>query len=262
MRRPKFVLALLTGALLLGLVAESGAAVDFSPTIEFSLTDNNVNVNSKLRVIVKQDANEEELQSVELKVPAGFSLAVDQQLTNGEKLGGGTIVIAAGACPAAGVPGSVPVNIIERNRTASEIAQGVQAVYVVDLQPVTTIDLKVTGSTDAGWTLTGTIPSNPATCPPFTFDATFEQRAAASQTPIVVNPSTGGTYKLEAIFKGLSGSVAALAQNVEILGPAAPGDGGGGGGAVTDDNTAAKKKKCKRIKNKKKRRRCLAKLKG
>ena len=259
MRRSMLAMALVAGTIMLGLVAEAGIAADFSPTIEFTLGDNKANTNSTFRTVVKQDAGEEELASVELRVPAGFSLATDQQLTNGERLGGGTIVIAAGACPAAAAPGTVPVNIIERDRSAGEIASGVQAVYVVDLEPVTTIDLKVTGSAQEGWTLAGNIPSNPATCPPFTFDATFEQRAADSQTPILVNPTLGGTYKFSALFKGVGGSEVNLEQNVEIQGAG----GGGGGETITgDDNTAKKKKKCKKIKKKKKRKRCLRRLRG
>jgi hypothetical protein len=257
MRRFKLALASISGVILLGLVAEVGVAADFSPTIEFTLGDSKANINSTFRTVVEQDAGEEELASVELKVPAGFSLPSDQQLTNGERLGGGIIEIAAGACPAAGAPGTVPVNIIERDRTASEIASGVVAVYVVDLKPVTTIDLKVTGSAQNGWTLAGNIPSNPATCPPFSFDATFEQRAADSQTPILVNPTLGGTYKFSATFKGVGGSEVALEQNVNIEGPAGPGAGGEEAG--TTGLTAAEKKKCKKKRSKAARRRCIRK---
>ena len=256
MRRFKLALASISGVILLGLVAEVGVAADFSPTIEFTLGDSKANINSTFRTIVEQDAGEEELASVELKVPAGFSLPSDQQLTNGERLGGGIIEIAAGACPAAGAPGTVPVNIIERDRTASEIASGIVAVYVVDLKPVTTIDLKVTGSAQNGWTLAGNIPSNPATCPPFSFDATFEQRAADSQTPILVNPTLGGTYKFSATFKGVAGGEVTLEQNVKIEGPAGP---GGGEEAGTTGLTAAEKKKCKKKRSKAARRRCLRK---
>lgn len=252
MRRFKHAVAIVAGVVMLGLVAEAGAA-DFSPTIDFTLGDKNASVNTTLRTVVKQDAGEEELQSVTLRVPAGFSLPVDQQLTDGEKLGGGTINIAAGACPAAGAPATVPVNIIERNRSSAEIHSGVEAVYVVDLRPVTTIALLVTGSTAKGWTLEGNIPSNAATCPPFTFDATFDKQAATSKTPILVNPSQGGTYRFSATFKGLNGGEVTLNQDVVIQG------GGGGGSTISDDNAAAKKK-CKRIKNKKKRRRCLKRL--
>lgn len=254
MRRFRHALVLVAGAVILGLVTEAGAA-DFSPTIDFKLGETKTSVNTTLETIVKQDQGEEELQSVVLQVPAGFSLAVDQQLTDGEKLGGGTIMIAVGACPAAGAPANIPVNIIERNRNSSEIARGVEAVYVVDLRPVTTIQLLVYGSTAKGWRLEGDIPSNAATCPPFTFDATFLKQAEMSKTPIIVNPSSGGTYKFEATFKGVGGGEVTLEKSVEILGD------GGGGGTITDNNADAKKK-CKRIKKKKKRRRCLNKLKG
>lgn len=257
MKRFKHAIAIVAGAVILGLVAEAGAA-DFTPTIEFTLGDLNASVNTSLRVVVEQDAGEEELQSVSLKVPAGFTLAVDQQLTDGETLGTGTIEIAAGPCPVGGAPAIVPVDIIERDRTSAEQAQGVEAVYVVDLQPVTTIQLLVSGSTAKGWTLAGNIPSNAATCPPFTFDATFNKQAADSKAPILVNPSAGGTYEFAATFKGVGGGEITLTQKAEIKGP----DGGGGGGSTITDDNAAAKKKCKKIKNRKRRKKCLKKLRG
>lgn len=250
MKRSKRVLALVTGAVLLGLVAEAGAA-DFSPTIDFTLVDKKANVNSQLRVVVKQDTGEEELASVEFKIPAGFNLAVDQQLTDGELLGTGQINIDAGprcsGAPAGSAPLTVPVNIIERNRKANEISDHVDAVYVVDLRPVTTIDLLVSGSSDDGWTLFGNVPPNANTCPPFTFDATFRQRAEDSGTPIIVNPQYGGAYDLEATFKGLQGGVSNHKQTVIIEGAGKPGV------SVT--------KSCKGLKGKKKKR-CKKKLKG
>lgn len=257
MRRPRLALALVTGSVLLSLIGEAGAAAEFSPTIEFTIGDRNANVNSTFRVVVKQDTGEEELQSVELRVPAGFSLAVDQQLTAGERIGSGTIVIDSGprcaGTPAGSAPATVPVNIVEQDRTSAQIASGVAAVYVVDLRPVTSIVLEVTGSPEKGWTLAGPIPGNNATCPPFTFDATFQQRAQTSQTPILVNPSLGGDYEFSATFKGVAGGTSTTKQVVTI-----EGGGGGGGETLTDDSAA--RKKCKRIKNKKRRKRCLKKL--
>ncbi|MGH2710790.1 MAG: hypothetical protein ACRDH9_06270 [Actinomycetota bacterium] len=247
MKRSKRALALVTGAIILGLVAEAGA-FDFSPTIDFTLGDKKANVNSTLRTVVKQDSGEEELKSVELKVPAGFSLALDQQLTDGETLGAGAITIDVGprcrGVPAASAPANIPVNIVERNRRQPEIAADVKAVYVVDLRPVTTIDLLVTGSTDKGWTLFGNVPPNADTCPPFTFDATFRARAEDSETPILTNPQFGGDYKFEAKFVGLQGGVSDHEQTVKIEGPS------GGGSATQSTGT----KSCKGLKGKKKKR--------
>jgi hypothetical protein len=253
MRRFKHVVALVAGAVMLGLVAEAGA-FEFSPTIEFTLNDRKANVNSSLRTVVKQDSGEEELKSVELRVPAGFSLAVDQQLTNGENLGNGTIVIDAGfRCRGTGPSGplTIPVNIVERNRSSSEIASGAVAVYVVDLRPVTSIDLLVYGNADKGWRLEGNVPPNDNTCPPFVFDATFRQRAAMSNTPILTNPQYGGRYTFEARFVGLQNSVAELQQTVIIEGPAKAG--------ATGKLTAAERKKCKKKSSRKARKRCLKK---
>jgi hypothetical protein len=254
MRRFKHAVALVAGAVMLGLVAEAGAA-DFSPTIEFSLDNRKASVNSSLKTVVKQDQGEEELKSVELRVPAGFSLAVDQQLTDGETLGTGSIVIHAGprcrGAPTGSAPLTVPVNIVERNRRSSEIASGVVAVYVVDLRPVTTIDLLVYGNADKGWRLEGNVPPNDNTCPPFTFDATFRQRSAQSNTPILINPQRGGAYTFEARFVSLQNSVAELKQTVMIE--------GGGGAAATGKLTKAERKKCKKKRTAKARKRCLKK---
>lgn len=255
MRRLKHVVAIVAGAVMLGLVAEAGAA-DFSPTIEFTLNDRKANVNSSLRTVVKQDTGEEELKSVELRVPAGFNLAVDQQLTNGENLGNGSINIDAGprcrgAGPVSAPLNNVPVTIKERDRTSAEIASGVQAVYIVDISGITSIPLSVYGNADKGWRLEGPVPPNDNTCPPFTFDATFRQRAAMSNTPILINPQRGGAYTFEARFVSLQNSVAELQQTVNIE--------GGGGAAATGTLTKAERKKCKKKSTAKARRRCLKK---
>ena len=262
MRRIKRSLALISGVLMLGLVAEAGAevAADFSPTIEFSLDDAKSLGNPSVRVVVKQETGEEELASVELKVPAGFTLAGDAQLQDAEKLGDGMITIDAGprcrGAPAGSVPAQAPVEIIERNRRSSEIADGVVAIYVVDIKGVVTIPLSVKGNPDKGYTLFGPINPNADTCPPFTFNARFFKKAERSGTAIFTNPQFGGDYTFGATFKGLQGGTSQSEQIVKIEGPA----GGGGGGTTISD--AEKRKKCKRIKNKQRRRKCLQKLKG
>lgn len=261
MRRAKRLFALITGVLMLGLVAEAGAA-DFSPTIEFGLDDSKSLANPSLRVLVKQEIGEEELASVELKVPAGFTLAGDAQLQEGELLGDGTITIDAGprcrGAPAGSAPANLPVEIIERNRRPNETADGAIAVYVVDIKGVVTIPLTVRGNPDKGYTLFGPINPNADTCPPFMFNAKFFKKAARSGTAIFTNPQYGGNYRFEATFKGLQGGTSQSEQVISIEGPAKSGDDGGG----TTISDAEKRKKCKRIKNKKRRKKCLKKLQG
>jgi hypothetical protein len=262
MKRSKTVFALVAGTLLLGLVAEAGA-VDFSPTITFALDDTKSLANPILRVDVKQDMGEEELESVSLTVPPGFTLAQDAQLQEGEKLGEGTITIHAGprcrGAPVGSAPATVPVNIIERTRRASEIQDGAIAVYVVDIQGVTRIELVVKGKPDNGYTLTGVVPPNADTCPPFEFSARFFRKAERSGTQIFTNPQYGGSYTFEANFKGLGGSTSHSEQVLTIDGPAKPGGGGGDGSTISEGDA---KKKCKRIKNRVKRKKCLRRLKG
>jgi hypothetical protein len=243
-------MALMAGVVLLGLVGEAGAAADFTPTIKFELLDKKANVNAQLRITVEQGTGEEELKNVELRVPAGFNLAVDQQLTDGETLASGAIEIDAGPrCRglAGSAPANVPVNVIERDRRSSETASGVVAVYVVDLRPVTTIELLVYGSSEKGWRLEGNIPPNDNTCPPLSLDVTFLQRAETSNTPIFVNPQYGGAYEFGATFNGLQGGTSVTKQSVIIEGAGKPGQ------AVT--------KSCKGLKGKKKKR-CKKKLQG
>jgi hypothetical protein len=243
--RKRAVTALLAGVVVLGLVGEAAVAADFSPTIEFGLSVNKSNGNPALSVSVAQDDNEEELDYVELRVPAGFTLARDEQIPDGTQIGGGQIVIHAGpGCrpgsptPDATAPITVGVKILEKDRTPAEVGDGVVAIFVVDLSPVTTIPLKVRGSQRAGYTLAGTIPPNDNTCPPFSFFASFLQQAAGK--PILLNPPYGGQYTFGARFVSLNGSISESQQVITIDGP----------------SKAQAKKKCKKIKNKKKRRKC------
>jgi hypothetical protein len=243
--RKRAVTAMVAGAVILGLVGEGAVAADFSPTIEFGLSDRKANSNPALSVSVAQDDNEEELDFVELRVPARFTLARDEQIPDGTRIGGGQIVIHAGpGCrpgsptPDATAPATVSVNILEKDRTPAEAGDGVVAIYVVDLRPVTTIPLKVRGSQGAGYTLAGTIPPNDNTCPPFSFFASFLQEAAGK--PILVNPPYGGQYTFGAKFVSLNGSISESQQVITIEGP----------------SKKKAKKKCKKIKNKKKRRKC------
>ena len=243
MKRIRRAAALVAGALILGLVGEAGA-MDFSPSIDFTIGDNRAGYPTSLRVVVNQEQGEEELGYAEIRIPAGFALATDEQLQNGEQIGEGIILIhggprCSGQAPAS-VPAQAPVKIYEHARTSKDIADGAKAIYFVDLEPVTRIRLQVKGSVDRGWVLEGQIPGNAQTCPPLTFDATFYKHASRSSAAILTNPRYGGAYTFGARFTGQQGTTIQLQQNVNIDGPAAP-----------------RKKNGRKIKNKKKRRRCM-----
>jgi hypothetical protein len=214
--------ALVAGALTLGLVAPNAAAADFTPTIKFSLSESTVGANPELLVDVAQDMGEEELDLVEITIPAGFTLATDEQIPNGTNIGSGTINIHVGPrCRGTGplsAPATTNVRIFEQDRTPTEVADGVVAIFVVDILGVTRITLKVKGSSATGYTLSGNVPPNQDTCPPFSFAARFFKQAAGK--PVLLNPSSGGTYTFRARFVGLNGSVSESQQAITIAGSA------------------------------------------
>lgn len=214
------ILSIGTTALVAFGLAFPAVAADFSPETKFTLKPRKVKANPEVTVKVAQDEGEEELAHVELTVPAGFGLPGDGAIDDGEVLGEGEIVIDAGprcgGFPAGSVPFTVPVEIIERDRTQDEIAAGVKAVWVVDLRPVTTIDLLITGSRRKGWTLAGDIPQNGATCPPFSFEATINQKSSDTGRKIYKNPKKPGRYTFEAHYEGVDGSSSHIEQKVRI----------------------------------------------
>jgi hypothetical protein len=212
-------LVALLGVGLIAVAAVPAAGADFSPRTRFSLSAREVRANPTLKVVLRQEAGEEELARVTLKLPAGFSLPRDRAIVNGEAIGSGQIVIASGpgcAGAAGTAPVEAPVRIVERDRTPAERARGVVAVWVVDLRPVTQVDLLVRGSASRGWRLSGEIPQNRLTCPPFQFRATIQRKSSVSKTPILRNPSVPGVYVFRAIYRSTEGSNDATSQRIRI----------------------------------------------
>lgn len=192
-------------------VIGSASAGDFTPKMRFGLNPAKVKANPKLTIKLEQDAGEEELGHVTLQIPKGFKLPSDAAIADGEHLGVADLSFNAGPGCAGGV-GSGPAmfpdrNILEKDRTDEQADRGVKAVWVVDLQPVTTIPLEVTGSPQRGWKLDGDIPANQFTCPPFVFDATIFAKTEAGGAPpsgggtkIVKNPAKPGRYTFAGTF--------------------------------------------------------------
>ena len=196
--------------------AGTAHAGDFSPTLEFGLSDAKVGANPELTIKVAQDTGEEELAHVTLTVPAGFKLPLDEKITDGDILGTADITIESGPRCAGAGPVSAPATfsdreIYEQDRTDEQADRGVKAVWVVDLKPVTTIPLELTGGKKKGWKFDGDIPANQFTCPAFTFEATIFSKSEADQVPILTNPKafsptahypTGpGDYEFSATFQ-------------------------------------------------------------
>jgi len=203
----------------LGAVASHAA--EFSPSLKFSLSPKKVKANSELRIEVGQDNGEEELGHVTLKIPAGFKLPGDAAIEDGDQLGEAQLAIDVGPRCAGQTPvsGEAPFNdrpIFEQDRTDEQADRGVKAVWVVDLQPVTSIPLEVTGSTKKGWKLDGDIPANQFTCPPLVFDGLIYKKSTGG-VKITKNPSKPDTYTFKGtLFSAESPAKKTIATKVKI----------------------------------------------
>jgi hypothetical protein len=199
------IVAIATGALLV-LGGSAFAQGDFSPTIEFSLSDARVKANPQMNVKVVQEEGEEELSHVTLTVPKGFKLPPDSAIENEDELGEGTININVGPGCRPGSPSGalkapmdLPATLREKDRTEEQAQSGIYAVWNLDISGVTSIDLSITGSTKTGWKLDGDIPPNDNTCPPFSFELNINSQSAAG-VPVLINPKKPGKKIFTATF--------------------------------------------------------------
>ena len=203
-------------------VMGSASAGDFTPKMRFGLKPAKVNANPEFRILVEQDAGEEELGHVTLQVPAGFKLPTDKKIENGDKIGTADLQIEAGAkCAGAGPAGGPAMfplrDIYEQDRTDEQADRGVKAVWVVDLRPVTTIPLEIKGSPRKGYKLDGDIPANQFTCPPLVFDGTIFSKSTIGRVPIVKTPGTPGRYTFKGTFHSQdSPTVKTIRQRIRI----------------------------------------------
>ncbi len=220
MKVAKLVLALSLS--LSFLVVGAAAAGDFSPSVRFTLDPAKVKANPSVNIKLNQDQGEEELGHVVLTVPAGFKLPLDAAIDNGDQLGVADLAIDVGPRCAGFGPASAPATfpdreIFEQDRTDEQSDEGVKAVWVVDLRPVTTIPLAVTGSPKKGWKLDGNIPANAFTCPPLTFDGTIFAKSTDGEVPIFKNPGKPGKYIFKATFESQeSQTVKTIKQAIKI----------------------------------------------
>lgn len=230
--------ALIAVSSMLALALTAGAALaEYAPKLTFALSDTKAKANPEINIKVSQEAGEEELGHITLTIPKGFDLPSDEEVANGSLLGTADLAIDAGpGChPSAGgapLKTSAPFSdreIYEQDRDDSQTDAGVHAVWVVDLKPVTTIPLEVTGSITKGWKLDGEIPANDFTCPPLSFDGTIFSKTEA-RTPvnptdpageagvtILTNPSKPGKYVFGGqLFSATSPDVVEVKQVVKI----------------------------------------------
>lgn len=208
------------------LALTAGAALaEYNPKLSFALSDTKAKGNPEINIKVSQEEGEEELGHVTLTIPKGFNIPADDAMENGDVIGSADLSIAAGpACRPDGA-NAIPValevpfsgrQITEQDRTDDQADAGVHAVWVVDLQPVTTIPLEITGSIKKGWKLDGDIPANDNTCPPLNFDGTINAKSEGG-VAVLTNPSKPGKYVFGgSLFSAQSPDVVTVKQVVKI----------------------------------------------
>ncbi len=190
---------------LLAIGSQAALAQAFDVTVSFELSDTKVSANPSLKIHIEQPAGQPEMGHVRLAVPKGFKLPTDAKIEDGDNVGIADLSIdvgprCAGQGPVSG-PASFPDRpIFEQDRTDEQADRGVKAVWVVDLQPVTTIPLEITGGPKRGWKLDGDIPANQFTCPPILFDGEIYATSETGGVPILRNPKVPGDYVFKAIF--------------------------------------------------------------
>jgi hypothetical protein len=191
---------------LLLLTSQVAIAQDaFDVNVSFELSDTKVKANPSIKIHIDQPSGQPEMGHVTLKIPKGFKLPGDSKIADGDVLGSADLQIdVGGGCsgkPTPNAPATFPDRqIVEKDRTDEQADRGVKAVWVVDLQPVTTIPLEVTGSKKKGWKLDGDIPANDNTCPPIVFDAEIGPTSTTGAVPILVNAAIAKDYVFKAVF--------------------------------------------------------------
>jgi len=235
----------LPAALLVAVLAVAGGAWagNFTPTIKFKLATTKSNKPTAIKIDVRQERGEEELATVELRVPGAFklpNLAKFEGCTprpdvripcDGEVLGEGLIHIMVGpGCAQAPQDASratqveLPAKLVVVEETQDQRQAGTLAIWNLEITGVTTIPLSV-GKSGGMWVMKGDIPANPATCPEFDFTLDIFKTSEASVTgvgggrTIFVNPKVkkNTSYKFSAKFWSLdSPATRTVSQKVTI----------------------------------------------
>ena len=214
-----FVAALMAVALMAGV-----AYADFTPQFSMALSDTKALANPDMDFHMEFDENDEEIGMFTAYIPKGFNLAADEDIENGEAIGGGEITITAGpGCrpgPEGELPLQAPVTVSatfeERDRTDEEADSGVHAVWFLNLEPLNRVRLLVTGSAARGWTVAGAPDPSDNTCNPLLVDLTITGKSE-SGVPVITNPAKAGKYVFRAeISSQDSPSVAKFTTAVKI----------------------------------------------
>lgn len=213
------------GVALVAVVALAGTAfADFTPQFSLKVSDTKVKGNPALDIHLEFDADDEEIGNFMMDFPKGYGVASDAKIPDDEVIGGGSVTIEAGpGCRPGpegdtGVAGPVTLDatIYEKARSDEEADAGVDAIWLLDLEPLNRVRLLVTGSKKSGWHIEGAPTPSDNTCNPLLVDLTINDKSE-SGVALVTNPKTAGKYKVKAqIVSQDSAAVAKFTKKIKI----------------------------------------------
>lgn len=206
-------------------VAGAGAAsAKFAPTFELEVAPTTVKANPTLTTKLRFAEDDDEIGLYTLFVPAGYTIATDDQVPDvparpgrpqGDLLGSGSVTIAGGpGChpsfpvKAARAPITVGAKIYERPVSADEKRAGAVAAWVLDIEPLNRVRLLVSGSPRKGYTVSGAPTPSDNTCNPLSVDLTINGVTEAG-VKLMTNPSSPGPRTFRAVIKNQEGTASA-----------------------------------------------------
>lgn len=210
----------LAAAVALSLLGAGTAAAKFTPAFELEVSPTKVSANPTLKMKLSFAEDDDEIGLYTLFVPAGYTIATDEQVPDvsrgpgrpaGDLLGAGTVTIAAGpgcnpSFPVKSAKQGVTIaaSIYERTLTADEKAKGGVAAWVLDIEPLNRVRLLVTGSPAKGYTVSGAPTPSDNTCNPLAVDLTVNG-VTQGGVKLLTNPAKPGPRTFRAVVQDQDG---------------------------------------------------------
>ena len=212
-------------------VGAGSASAKFAPTFELQVSPTKAGANPTLTTKLRFAEDDDEIGLYTLHVPAGYSIATDQQVPDvparpgrpaGDLLGSGSVTIDAGpGCNpsfpvrSAHRPVTIAAKIYERPVTADEKGTGAVAAWVLDIEPLNRVRLLVKGSAAKGYTVSGAPTPSDNTCNPLAVDLTITG-VTEGGVKLLTNPSTPGPRTFRATIQNQDGSASVSYSKVVI----------------------------------------------
>ena len=200
------------------------AFAKFAPTFELEVSPTKVGANPTLTTKLRFAEDDEEIGLYTLFVPAGYTIATDDQVADvparpgrpqGDLLGSGSVTIDAGPGCHPSFPEksahravTIAAKIYERPVTPAEKGTGAVAAWVMDIEPLNRVRLLIKGSPAAGYTVSGAPTPSDNTCNPLAVDLQINGVSEAG-VKVMTNPTKPGPRTFRAVIQNQDGTASA-----------------------------------------------------